>query len=83
MFEVGLMIYTELTKKAINMIEQINPIIKKSTSYVRRLEIDEEDKSIKFMTFFGDVIHRHYYSQNTNAIARKSKSEGLLMVICI
>lgn len=56
------------TKKAVMILEQINPIIKKSTSYVRRLEIDEEDKSIKFMTFFGDVIHRHYYSQNTNAI---------------
>lgn len=56
------------TKKAIILIEQINPIIKKSTSYVRRLEIDEEDKSIKFMTFFGDVIHRHYYSMDANAL---------------
>ena len=41
------------TKKAIQLVEQLNPIIKKSTNYVRRLSVDEEDKSIMFINMFG------------------------------
>lgn len=56
------------TRKAIQILDQVNPIIKNSTSYIRRLEIDEEDKSIKFINLFGAVMHRHYYAGNANAI---------------
>lgn len=56
------------TNNVIKVLEIINPMIKKSTSYVRRLDIDEEDKSIKFINLFGGVVHRHYYNINANAI---------------
>ena len=56
------------TKKAISLIEQLNPIIKKSTNYIRRLEIDEEDKSIKFINLFGGILHRHYYSMDADCL---------------
>lgn len=56
------------TNNVIKVLEVINPMIKKSTSYVRRLDIDEEDKSIKFINLFGGVVHRHYYNINANAI---------------
>lgn len=56
------------TKKAKDLIEQINPIIKKSTNYVRRLEIDEEDRSIKFINLFGGTLHRHYYAMDADAL---------------
>ena len=56
------------TKRAIILIEQLNQIIKRSTNYVRRLEIDEEDKSIKFINFFGTILHRHYYSMDSDAL---------------
>ena len=56
------------TKKTMEILDQINPIIKKSTSYIRKLEIDEEDKSIKFVNLFGATLHRHYYNVNANAI---------------
>ena len=56
------------TKKAIALLEQVNPIVKKSTSYIRRLEIDEEDKNIKFINLFGAIMHRHYYSMDADAL---------------
>ena len=56
------------TSGAIKVLEMVNPIIKKSTNYVRRLEIDEEDKSIKFINLWGTILHRHYYQMNCNAI---------------
>lgn len=56
------------TKKAIILIGQINPIIKKSTNYIRRLEIDEEDKSIKFINLFGSIMHRHYYTMDADSL---------------
>jgi len=56
------------TSGAIKVLEMVNPIIKKSTNYVRRLEIDEEDKSIKFINLWGTILHRHYYQMNCNSI---------------
>lgn len=56
------------TRKAMKILDQLNPLIRESTSYIRRLDIDEEDKSIKFINLFGAIMHRHYYSQNANAI---------------
>ena len=56
------------TNGAIKVLEMVNPIIKRSTNYVRRLEIDEEDKSIKFINLWGTILHRHYYQMNSNAI---------------
>lgn len=56
------------TKKAIILLEQVNPIVKKSTSYIRRLEIDEEDRSIKFINLFGAIMHRHYYANDADAL---------------
>ena len=56
------------TRAAMKVLDQVNPIIKGSTSYVRRLEIDEEDRSIKFINLFNGVLHRHYYGPNSNAI---------------
>ena len=56
------------TSGAIKLLEMVNPIIKRSTSYVRRLEIDEEDRSIKFINLWGSCLHRHYYNINANAI---------------
>ena len=56
------------TKKAILLLENVNPIVKKSTSYIRRLEIDEEDRSIKFINLFGSIMHRHYYANDADAL---------------
>lgn len=56
------------TSGVIKVLEMVNPIIKKSTNYVRRLEIDEEDKSIKFINLWGTILHRHYYQMNSNSI---------------
>lgn len=57
-----------LTCKAQKTVDQVNAILKRSAHYVRRLEIDEEDKSIKFINLFGASVHRHYYNVNANAI---------------
>lgn len=56
------------TKKAIQLVEQLNPIIKKSTNYVRRLAVDEEDKSIMFINMFGGILHRHYYAMDADSL---------------
>ena len=56
------------TKKAIILLEQVNPIVKKFTSYIRRLEIDEEDRSIKCINLFGAIMHRHYYTMDADAL---------------
>lgn len=56
------------TRKVMKVLEQVNPIIKESTSYIRKLEIDEEDRSIKFVNLFGATLHRHYYNVNANAV---------------
>lgn len=57
-----------LTCKAQKTVDQVNIILKRSAHYVRRLEVDEEDKSIKFINLFGATVHRHYYNINANAI---------------
>lgn len=57
-----------LTCKVQKTVDQVNSILKRSAHYVRRLEVDEEDKSIKFINLFGASVHRHYYNINANAI---------------
>ena len=56
------------TRKAMKVLEMVNPIIKDSISYIRKLEIDDEDRSIKFVNLFGSTLHRHYYNGNANAV---------------
>ena len=50
------------TRKAKQLVEDIQPVIKHSKSFIRSLEVDEEDRSIKFINLFGSIMYRLYYS---------------------
>lgn len=56
------------TRKAKELVADLNPVIKHSKSFIRRLEVDEEDRSIKFINLFGAVIKRLYYTMETDTI---------------
>lgn len=56
------------TRKAKQLVEDIQPVIKHSKSFIRRLEVDEEDRSIKFINLFGSVMHRLYYSMECDEL---------------
>lgn len=56
------------TRKAKQLIEDLAPVIQHSKSYIRRLEVDEEDRSIKFINLFGACMHRLYYSMESDSL---------------
>ena len=56
------------TRKAKELVTDLNPAIKHSKSFIRRLEVDEEDRSIKFINLFGAVMKRLYYTMETDTI---------------
>lgn len=56
------------TRKAKELVTDLNPVLKHSKSFIRRLEVDEEDRSIKFINLFGAVMKRLYYTMETDTI---------------
>ena len=47
--------------KALFLIGQLNPVLKKTTSYVRKLELDPDNEDIKLMNAFNACLWRISY----------------------
>lgn len=53
------------TKKAEFLVEQLNPIFKRSTSIIRRLAIDHDNEDIMMINLCTAILYRvHYGSKN-------------------
>lgn len=53
------------TETANFLVNQLNPIFKKSTSFIRKLEIDSDNEDIKMVNLFQATLYRvHYGSRN-------------------
>lgn len=50
------------TRKAYQLVSDLAPLIAHSKSYIRRLEVDEEERAIKCINFFGVIMHSVYYT---------------------
>lgn len=51
--------------KAMFLVNQLNPILKKSTSYIRKLEMDPDNKDIKLINMFNACLARINYEGRT------------------
>ena len=52
-------------RKALFLIEQLNPVLKKSTSYIRKLEIDTDNYYINMFNVWGVLLYQvDYYGRN-------------------
>lgn len=47
--------------KALFLVNQINPVLKKSTSYIRKLEVDPDNGDIKLINICKAVLCRISY----------------------
>ena len=56
------------TRKAYQLVADLQPLINHSTSYIRKIEVDEEDRSIKLINLFNGIMHRVYYSYAADAL---------------
>lgn len=53
------------TETANFLVNQLNPIFKKSKSFIRRLEVDTDNEDIKMVNLFRATLYRvHYGSMN-------------------
>ena len=48
-------------KKAIMLVDQLNPLLRQSTGVVRRLGIDYDNQDILLINSFGAILCRIYY----------------------
>ena len=48
-------------KKALILVDQINPILRQSTGVIRRLGVDYDNQDILLINSFGAVLCRVYY----------------------
>ena len=53
------------TEKAQFLITQINPILKHSTSFIRKLELDPDNGDIKLFNLCKACLHRIDYTGKT------------------
>lgn len=51
--------------KAMFLVNQLNPILKTSTSYIRRMEVDPDNGDIKLMNMFNACLVRINYGGRT------------------
>ena len=51
--------------KALFLVNQINPILKHSTSFIRRLEVDPDNQDIKLINLCKACLCRINYSGRT------------------
>lgn len=51
--------------KALTLVNQLNPILKQSTSYIRKLEVDPDNEDIKLINMFNATLHRINYGGRT------------------
>lgn len=56
------------TRKAYQLVSDLTPLILHSKSYIRRIAVDEEDRSIMCIGFFGTIMHKVYYSMEADAL---------------
>lgn len=56
------------TRKAYQLVNDLTPLISHSKSYIRRIEVDEEDRSIKCVGFFGTIMYKVYYSMEADEL---------------
>lgn len=49
------------TEKAQFLVEQINPLLKNTTSYIRRVKVDPDNEQIELINLFGSILHRVDY----------------------
>ena len=56
------------TKKAYQLVNDLAPLISHSKSYIRRLEVDEEERRILCFNLFNVVMHSVYYSMEADAL---------------
>ena len=48
-------------KKATLLVDQLNPILRQSTGFIRRLGIDYDNQDILLINSFGAILCRIYY----------------------
>ena len=51
--------------KALFLVNQLNPILKKSTSYIRELRIDPDNQDIMLINLCRACMHRINYTGRT------------------
>lgn len=51
--------------KALFLIGQLNPILAKSTSFIRKLELDPDNQDIKLINLCKACMHRVNYTGRT------------------
>ena len=47
--------------KALFLINQLNPIIRQTKSYIRKLAVDPDNEDIKLINMFNATLHRIPY----------------------
>ena len=58
------------TDKANFLVEQLNPIFKKSTSFIRKLKVDYDNEDILMINLCKATLYRvHYGSKNVIEVA--------------
>ena len=58
------------TEYANFLVDQLNPIFKKSKSFIRKLEVDADNEDIKMVNLFKATLYRvHYGNRNVIDVA--------------
>lgn len=66
------------TEAATFLVEQLNPIFKKSKSFIRNLEIDFDNQDIKMNNLFKATMYRvHYGSKNAIEVTHEIMENAL------
>lgn len=54
------------TERAQFLIDCINPLLKGTTSYIRKLKLDRDNEQIEMINLFQAVLHRIDYKGRTS-----------------